>query len=175
MTGQERAEIQEQFDKLATKNGGTLTPEAVVEAARDEESPLHKHFDWDAERGFYRSLIDRARDLIRSVHVTVLDSEKKTVLCPVWVRDPDADSEIQGYVAVPTLAADPNRARRALVAECRQAAAILQRVRNLARAFRLERDVADILARLEVVIEKAERRRGTRKKIVLTKGKGKKR
>lgn len=53
---------------------GRLTPEELVNASRDEESPLHGMFEWDdtiaAEK--YREV--QARKIIRSVEVVLTDS-----------------------------------------------------------------------------------------------------
>jgi hypothetical protein len=40
-------EIGEALADIAAKNGGELTEEAVIAAARDPRSVLHKHFEWD--------------------------------------------------------------------------------------------------------------------------------
>jgi polyhydroxyalkanoate synthesis regulator phasin len=53
---------------------GKLTPEELVNASRDEESPLHGMFEWDdtiaAEK--YREV--QARKIIRSVEIVMTDS-----------------------------------------------------------------------------------------------------
>lgn len=62
---------------------GTLTPEAVVDAARDSSSPLHSRFEWDdgVAGEAYRRV--QAAGLIRSVKITVL---KDGVPTPTRVR-----------------------------------------------------------------------------------------
>ncbi len=56
---------------LASLNGNTLTPDMVVEAARDPDSALHERFEWDDSTAAeeYRRL--QAAKLIREVTVVV--------------------------------------------------------------------------------------------------------
>ncbi len=56
---------------LALKRRGTITPERVVEAARDPKSPLHSRFCWDDTEAAHQWRLQQARQLIR-VCVSVL-------------------------------------------------------------------------------------------------------
>lgn len=67
---------------VAAGNGGTLTPEAVVAAAADPQSPLHPRFVWDDTEAARRYRLLQAASLIRAV-VTVLPREHAE---PVRVR-----------------------------------------------------------------------------------------
>lgn len=51
---------------------GQLSPELVVEAAADPESPLHDHFEWDDEVAGHAYRLDQARALIVSVKYEVV-------------------------------------------------------------------------------------------------------
>ncbi len=53
------------------KQHGALTREIVVEDARDPNSPLHKHFDWDVESAAYKWLLHQAGEIMRRCRVTV--------------------------------------------------------------------------------------------------------
>jgi len=50
---------------------GVLTPGSVVDAARDPKSPLHSYFEWDDTAAAELFRDRQARDLIRSVSITV--------------------------------------------------------------------------------------------------------
>lgn len=54
---------------LAEAHGGVLKPEVVIAAARDENSPLHKYFEWDDQKAAEQARNWQARALIQ--HVTV--------------------------------------------------------------------------------------------------------
>lgn len=53
----------------------TLTPEIVLEDARNQKSPLHKFFEWDDSKAAEQHRLHQAGHLIRSVQVTFIDSE----------------------------------------------------------------------------------------------------
>ena len=58
------------LEKMRQKHG-VLTPQAVVRDARKKTSPLHSAFEWDDAVAARGQRLDRARDIIRSVTVTI--------------------------------------------------------------------------------------------------------
>lgn len=73
--------------KLARQNGGVLKVEDVLAEARDEDSPLHKHFEWDDSEAAELYRRQQARSLIQKCKITLIDSQ------PV---------EIRAFVSLPT-------------------------------------------------------------------------
>lgn len=61
--------IGEALADIAAKHDGELKPVAVVFAAEDERSVLHKHFEWDDAEAAYKFRLDQARDLIALIRV----------------------------------------------------------------------------------------------------------
>lgn len=59
----------EALDAIAKANAGTLTPEKVVEAARDRRNPLHRHFDWNDASAAETWRRAQARIIIRAIRV----------------------------------------------------------------------------------------------------------
>lgn len=57
----------------ALERDGKILPHEVVEAARNPESPLHPHFEWDDSAAAESYRLEQARRLIR-VHVVVSDT-----------------------------------------------------------------------------------------------------
>lgn len=57
---------------------GVIMPEAVVNAARSESSPLHVHFEWDDSEAAEQYRLWQARSLLR-VMVTVLPGTREPV------------------------------------------------------------------------------------------------
>lgn len=55
--------------KIAEDGGGRLTPSAVVEAARNPRSPLHKHFLWDDAKAAKAYRLDQARAVIGVIRI----------------------------------------------------------------------------------------------------------
>lgn len=96
---QEKAAVEGRLAFIAGQAGGALTPEAVVEDAKDPDSPLHGYFEWDIEKAAHKHWIETARAIIRSVEV-VVKTERVAVKAPFYVRDPSRPSGEAGYVAV---------------------------------------------------------------------------
>jgi spore germination protein YaaH len=53
------------LQQIAKRNGGYLRPRDVVDAARDEKSPLHNQFEWDDSIASEKYRQWQARALIR--------------------------------------------------------------------------------------------------------------
>jgi len=146
--------IAQALQALSDQNGGRLSAEIVVEAASFPDSPIHGLFTWNDEIAGQRWRLEQARELIRSVRVTVT-TEEKSVTSVFYVRDPAAESSEQGYVSLPTLRRDPEGARAAIVAEFSRAASALSRARSVADALGMAEQVDDLIARVTSVKEEA--------------------
>lgn len=152
MTDIERDAIRERLDDLARKNGGRLTPEAVVADARKPNSPLHKEFEWDTKKAAHEYWIEQARTLIRSVRI-VVRTETTTISTVAYVRDPSAENGEQGYVSVESLRGNGEASRDALRYEFGRAESVLQRARDLAVALSLESEVDRIIDDIRTITE----------------------
>ena len=64
-------ELKIELTQIMSRNGGTLPPERVVEAARPEGSALHAYFDWDDRVAGDKWRLQQARELIRSVRISI--------------------------------------------------------------------------------------------------------
>ena len=84
--------IRQALESLAVKD--KLDPVAVVEAARDETSPLHDCFTWDNSKAAHQFRLIEARKLIQ-VHVTILAGSTETV--QAWVSLHDDRQSGGGY------------------------------------------------------------------------------
>jgi hypothetical protein len=99
------------------KRDGVLKPEAVVEEARPEHSPLHDRFEWDDSIAAERYRREQAGDLIRKVHVDVRTSKGATESVRAFVNlqspgaeatDPSVDS-LAGYFSLEDVIQDSER------------------------------------------------------------------
>ena len=73
--------------KIARQNGGVLKVEDVLDEARDEGSPLHKHFEWDDSEAAEQYRRQQARALIQKCKITLVEAE------PIQIR---------AFVSLPT-------------------------------------------------------------------------
>lgn len=88
---------------------GLIQPVAVVEAARDPESPLHKHIwsESDADAAYERRLY-LARHLIARVTVRVVDERREPIYVNAIVSSSDGGERRRGYVQTERAVADPD-------------------------------------------------------------------
>lgn len=73
--------------RMAKKNGGVLKVEDVLEEARDENSILHRHFEWDNTEAAEKYRQIQARALIQKCQIKLVTAD------PVVVR---------AFVSLPT-------------------------------------------------------------------------
>lgn len=74
--------------EIADENGGTLTPEAVVSAAKMKSSPLHDKFCWNDSAAAHAHRLWQARQLLRVV--------------VMYIGPPDDRSRTQVFVSLTT-------------------------------------------------------------------------
>lgn len=74
----------EALKEIARRDGGLLRPAAVVDAARDEKSPLHGAFEWDDTEAAQKYRLLQAQSLIRSFKVKI-ERNGQTQTVPVFV------------------------------------------------------------------------------------------
>lgn len=144
LTGAKKEAIKKRLAELEKKGKGILTPQAVVEDARDPKSPLHGQFNWDVSKAAYEYWLDQARALIVSVRY-VYKTEKTVVKAVFYHRNPDAAGTEPGYVSIPTLRSDEDMSRSALIDAFRRIGDELRRARQLAVALDLDREVEQLL------------------------------
>jgi hypothetical protein len=140
--------IAKRLMEIEKLNNGVLTPAAVVEDAKNPESILHEHFEWNDQEAGYKFRLEQARNLISSVKV-VIHTETTAISAVYYVRDPEAKSNEQGYVSLETLRSDVFLARESVVNEFARASACLQRARTHAAALGLEDQVESLLSALD--------------------------
>lgn len=59
--------------------GGEATPRKIVDAARDESSPLHPYFAWDDRTAADKYRHMQARQLVKAVMVVITDGRRRAV------------------------------------------------------------------------------------------------
>jgi len=102
--------------ELAEQNDGVLTTEAVLEDARQDTSPLHKHFQWDdtvAAESYRRW---QARSLIAKCRITVEAGEESTIRAFVSLP---SDRGLEGGYRVTTTVLSDDDQRDELLADMR--------------------------------------------------------
>lgn len=140
-------EVRDRLDTLYRQHGH-LTPEMVVEDAKDKKSPLHDAFNWDVKAAAYQHWLDTARTIIRSVRLVSHEVEVITVKTPHYVRDASLNGNEQGYVSVADLRKNPDQARESLRLEFNRIQGALERARSIAMAFGMDDELESMLTHL---------------------------
>lgn len=92
---------------LLASSDGKLRATAVVRAAAAKSHPLNREFDWNDRRAALRYRLDQARSLITGYAVRVRTSITTTDISPVFVRDPLAPRQEEGYVRIESVRDTP--------------------------------------------------------------------
>jgi hypothetical protein len=140
---------------IAETNKGTITPEQVVEAARDPRSALHHHFTWDNDAAAHAHRLNEARALIRTVKIDVTVTNFATAKAPQFVRTPDLRQQ-PGYISVGILRDDPDQSLEVLMAEFQRAAMALRRAQAVAVVLGLRENVVGLQRQVELLLQQAE-------------------
>jgi hypothetical protein len=150
--------VEEALEALAAANDGRLEPEAVVEAARDRESPLHSYFTWSNREAADKRRLDEARELIRSFKLVVIDRSISFEV-PKYIRDPTAGPKEQGYVAITKVRGREDLARDTCITEIERARAALTRALNVAHFLGLEPEIQETLDLIHMIARRADEAR----------------
>jgi hypothetical protein len=94
----EMTDIQRELMRISVAHGGLLTAESVVEAAGDENSPLHDSFTWDDSEAAVKWRLHQARNLILRVNVEAVGIGNQEITIRAWSSlTPDRENEGGGY------------------------------------------------------------------------------
>lgn len=64
-----------ELETMAAANNGVVTVDMVIDAAKNEDSPLHSHFEWDNDKAAENYRRWQARALIARCKITIASSE----------------------------------------------------------------------------------------------------
>ncbi len=132
--------------QIARRNGGVLKVDDVLEEAKSENSPLHKHFEWDDTAAADKYRRDQARYLIQKCKITLIENEPVSIRAFVSLPS-DRDSG-GGYRLTSEVVTDERR-REELLHDIR-----LTIARWTQKLHLLDGDVADMLIQLETRLKR---------------------
>ena len=102
--------------KIATEKNGLLTVDDVLEAAKDESSPLHKHFEWDDSAAANAHRRYQARVLIQRCRITLVEPDPVKIRAFVSLQN---DRETGGGYRLTTAVMDDANMREELLHDIR--------------------------------------------------------
>jgi hypothetical protein len=134
--------IGEALTAISATNGGHLIPSAVVQAARDAKSVLHRHFEWTDKVAAEKYRLDQARSLIRCIHVESDNTESGVARAFLSIREKDGTS----YRSIDDVMNSADLQSRVLAQAERDLLAFENRYRNLSEVCDLIREARERLA-----------------------------
>lgn len=92
--------VVDELNQLQNENE-TLTPDLIVKAASDENSILHRLFEWDDNKAAYHWRLQQARIILNNIDVVVLsDGEERNI--SVF----EVTTRAEGYKSIDTFTAE---------------------------------------------------------------------
>jgi hypothetical protein len=154
--GLDAERCERELNKIA--KSGLLTPEAIVEMARDEDSPLHDGFTWDDSEAAKAWRIEEAKQIIRAlVYVEETEHGPREVRCFVNVRDENDEGELERkgrYVPVGLAMSDPKYREYVLSIALRDAHSYAEKYRDF-------EELARIVKAIDTTVKQYEREHAT--------------
>lgn len=132
---------------IAKKHGGILQVDAVLDEAKDENSPLHSHFEWDDSAAADAHRRYQARVLIQRCKITVVEAEPTTIRAFVSLQ---SDREAGGGYRMTTKVMDDEALREEFLRDIRLTIARWNQKLNL-----LDSITADLIYKLEEAVQPA--------------------
>lgn len=130
-----------ELERIAREGGGEITPDAVVDAARDDKSVIHRHFEWDDATAAEKYRLDQARMIIRSVTI---------------VRD-DISAPVQAFVSLNGSGGRSYRPIDTVLGSRELRMSALAQARRDLEAFKSRyRDLTDVIVELASASEKID-------------------
>jgi len=142
------AAIQETSNDL-----GEVTPDAVVEAAKDEDSPLHAEFEWNDGAAAHQHRLAQARYLIREITYEVSPRSERVISEISYTHTPGRTG--QGYITLGAAARNRETAQAVLQEEIGRCESSMNRARQVADVLGLRDDVDEALRGLTAIRRKA--------------------
>lgn len=135
----------DELERIREENDGLLTVAAIVEAAKDEDSPLHRHFDWNDGSAAEKYREWQARTLIQKCKITI--EHRPDTIVRAYVSVP-SDRKEGGYRTVQDVI-DNEDLKASLLAEMGRRIAYWQK-----QYYLLDSEMLKALKNLEAILRK---------------------
>lgn len=144
--------------EMLEDDDGCITPDIVLDAAKDPGSPLHDHFEWDDAKAGHSWRLEQARQLIRAVRVEIVN---EAIEIPVvtygYVRNPEMPHREQGYISTVRVRSKEEIAREVVKQELARAVSAMRRCEEIADLLNLRPTVAKAVKSMKTHQARIER------------------
>jgi len=135
--------------RLARKNGGVLKVDDVLQEAKDKDSLLHRHFEWDDTEAAEQYRRQQARALIQRCRIQLVESSP--VKIRAFVSLPTDRENGGGYRLTSEVMSDDYLKDEFL----RDIRMTIQRWSQ--KLYLLDQDIADLIVQVEERLEQRKR------------------
>jgi hypothetical protein len=125
------SEDAKQFIRELVNENGEITPQDLVEAARDDNTPIHGLFNWDDESAANEQRLNTARTILRRV-TFARTTRSITLKVPAYIRNPNALARVQSYKLIEKIEQRSEEAREVLAMELKRIMGAIDRGRAIA-------------------------------------------
>lgn len=111
--------IGDRIEAIRGREGSYFTPDLLVDDGRDPESPLHPCFEWDDAKAADGYRIVQARQVVRSLVVTMEGEKEQPVAVRAFVSVTDDENEGPQYTSIGHAMEEPDL-RRQVIAQAQR-------------------------------------------------------
>ena len=135
------------IEKVVLSEGRELTPRDVVDAARSEDSPIHRLFEWDDTVAADRWRLHQARQVLRCIEIRQVDPrDKAETMAPIYVHATQPGTDQPIYAETRRLLTDDELQEAALDEAARLLEGVRTRFARLKQLSTLFREIDAFLA-----------------------------
>lgn len=122
----EKAQIYgQELERIRKENGGVLTPQLVLNEAKDKNNLLHDYFEWDNTVAADKFRINLARHLINHIEIVIVSNgteKQQRAYLNVTKANENNDEEVQRvYVTIEKALSEPELRKQVLANALREA------------------------------------------------------
>lgn len=124
--------VGKEIERLEAKYSHQLEPHHIVEEARKSTSPLHNAFNWDESQAAEQYWLITARNLLKSVQVTIITPDREERVVPVFVSTlKKKDAKRRQYTSTEYAMGDPELRGEVLKLALREFASLRRKYAEL--------------------------------------------
>lgn len=138
-----------EIERLEKKYKHALEPQQLLDEARSVQSPIHAAFDWNDETAAEKYRLVQARNLLRSVNVTIITPDREERVVPVFVSSQKkTDLTKRSYSSTEYAMSDPELRSEVLKLALREFAALRRKYAEL-------NELSQLFAMVDAAVKKA--------------------
>lgn len=141
-------DCREPIEEIIEKHG-YVTPQLMVEAAKDRKNPLHRYFEWDDRQAAQRFRVHQARMILSHVMIEIRPGLETRAFVNVRVDDSDPDAPTSRWQPVEEVMKQPKLKAQLLATALEELESFRHRYQTLRQLADVHRVIGKVLARVK--------------------------